>query len=422
MNLYRVAILSIGNEVLSGDTLNTNAAWIAARCTASGAQVVEQRTVPDSVDAIVTTLRELRARCELVITTGGLGPTHDDCTVAALLELFGDHLVLDEPTLKRLEAYAAERGRQMTDRLRSQAMIPSTARVLPNPIGSAPGLFIEGRDDAAAIMVLPGVPREMELIMEQSGIPLLTRALVQRGSDILAERVLLTGGIPESVLADRIEPFRQQLPPEVELAFLPSALTVRLRLRAMGPASTVQSLLDDAVALLTPAIGPALLSDRDERLVEVLQREFCQRGKTLTVAESCTGGMLGAEITSVPGSSAYFLGGLICYADSVKIHFGGVQAETLARHGAVSQQTVEELASYIRAVYGSDYAVAISGIAGPGGGSSDKPVGTVWIAVADQHQCHAQRYSFGSDRHQNRVRACAAAMLMLIERLRAIDG
>ncbi|GIV54637.1 MAG: CinA-like protein [Candidatus Kapaibacterium sp.] len=422
MNLYRITILSIGNEVLSGDTLNTNAAWLAARCVSLGALVVEQRTVPDHVPTIVEALADLRERCDMVITTGGLGPTHDDCTIAALIELFGDHLVLDEPTLAHLEQYAIERGRDPnSERLRSQALVPSTSQVLPNPLGTAPGLYFEPTT-GAAVIVLPGVPREMKLIMEQSGFERIAAAMERRECDVVAERVLLTAGVPESELADRIEPIRRQLPSTVELAFLPSALSVRLRLRAVGKRAEVRRILDDAVSLLAPALGSAMLSDRDERLVDVLHRKCIAHGKTLAVAESCTGGMLGAEITSVPGSSSYFLGGLICYADAVKIHFGGVRPETLAQYGAVSQQTVEELARYVRAAYGSDIAVAISGIAGPSGGSDEKPVGTIWIALADERGVDARRFAFGTDRETNRVRACAAAMLMIIERLRACDG
>lgn len=193
---------------------------------------------------------------------------------------------------------------------------------------------------------------------------------------------------------------------------------MRIRVRARGRPDAVRLLLDQAVEPLRAALGSAIVSENNERLVEVLQRECIARGKTVAVAESCTGGMLGMEITSVPGSSAYFLGGLICYADAVKIHFGGVRPETIARYGAVSQQTVEELAAYIRAAYGSDLAVAISGIAGPGGGTAEKPVGTVWIAVADGYKVVARQFQFGSDRHTVRARSCAAAMLMLLERLR----
>ncbi len=418
MNHYRIAILSIGNEVLSGDTLNTNAAWIAARCTSLGALVVEQRTVPDNVATIVAALQQLRSCSDLVITTGGLGPTHDDCTVDALLSLFDDQRVVHEPTRARLEHYAAQRGREFNDRLRSQALVPSTATVLANPIGTAPGLYFE-RTDGASVMVLPGVPREMELIMEQSGIPLIRSAIERRGCPIIDERVFLTAGIPESDLAERLDPVRQNLPPEVELAFLPSAMVVRLRLRASGSPDQVRSLLNNAAAQIEPLLGRALITDQNERLVEVLQRECIRHGKTLAVAESCTGGMLGAEITSVPGSSAYFVGGVICYADAVKIYFGGVRPETLAQFGAVSRQTVEELSRYVRAAYSTDLGVAISGIAGPGGGSDDKPVGTVWIAVADERGVDAQRYTFGPDRQDNRVRACTAAMLMLLEHLRA---
>lgn len=418
MKPYRVALVSIGNEVLSGDTLNTNAQWLAQQLTHQGALIVEQRAVGDAISTIIETIAELRTNTDLVITTGGLGPTHDDMTVAALCEYFHDELVPHQPTVDYLKQYASERGRAISDRLLHQAMVPASAQVLPNRVGTAPGLLFE-RTDGASVMVLPGVPREMEAIMLESGLPWLSRTIAAGNYDVVAERVLVTAGIPESDLADRIEPIRERLPQSVELAFLPSPFVVRLRLRAIAPPQEAERQLEAAVSLITSVLDSVLITDRDERLVEVLQRECIARNKTVAVAESCTGGMLGAEITSVSGSSAYFLGGLICYADAVKIHFGGVRPETLAMYGAVSQQTVEELACYLRAAYGSDLAVAISGIAGPGGGSEDKPVGTVWIAVADEMGTETQRFFFGNDRQTNRQRACQAAIVMLLTRLRA---
>lgn len=418
--LYRIALVSIGDEVLSGNTLNTNARWLARHCTALGAAISEQRTIGDDVPAIVETVTSLRQRCELVITTGGLGPTHDDRTVAAMCQLFGDELVLDTLTLENLERIATERGRAMTERLRLQAMVPASATVLPNRVGSTPGLLFDRRD-GAAVIVLPGVPREMEQIMLDSGLLWISERISAGGFDVIAEHVFLTAGVPEADLADLLEPLRLQLPPRVELAFLPSTSGVRIRVRARGSPDDVRLLLHQAVAPLRTALGKAIVSEQNERLVEVLQRECIASGKTVAVAESCTGGMLGMEITSVPGSSAYFLGGLICYADAVKIHFGGVRPETIARYGAVSQQTVEELVTYIRAAYSSDLAVAISGIAGPSGGTAEKPVGTVWIAVADGDQVVARLFRFTSDRDTVRTRSCAAAMLMLLERLRMDD-
>jgi nicotinamide-nucleotide amidase len=416
--LFRIALVSIGNEVLSGDTLNTNARWIAQQCTALGALVVEQRTIADDIPTIVETLRNLRTHSELVITTGGLGPTEDDRTVAALCKLLGDTLVLDSPTLAAIEHGLAERGRSMTERIRMQAMVPSSAKVLPNRIGSAPGLLFE-RSDGAAIVVLPGVPREMEQIMLESVLPWIEQKLATGEFDVIAEHTFVTAGIPESDLADRLEPLRVQMPKSIELAWLPSAFGVRVRVRAQGKPAEVRARLDEAVLPLRIALSDVIVSERNERLVEVLHRECIAQGKTLAVAESCTGGMLGMEITSVPGSSAYFLGGLICYSNDVKIHFGGVRPETLAQYGAVSRQTVEELATSVRSAYASDLAVAISGIAGPGGGTPEKPVGTVWIAVADSHRINARRFQFGSDRQTVRTRSCAGAILMLLELLRS---
>jgi nicotinamide-nucleotide amidase len=418
MNLYRIALVSIGNEVLSGDTLNTNAAWIGRRCAAIGALVTEQRTVPDERAAIIEAVSALRTRADLVVTTGGLGPTHDDVTVAALCELFGDKLIVHEPTLEYLERKAALRGGEATERVRSQALVPSSAIVLPNTVGTAPGLLFR-RSDGGDVLVLPGVPAEMRAIMEEHGLGWIARRIEEGGYDVFAERVLVTSGIPESDLADRLESLRTTLPPSVELAFLPAGGIVRLRLRASGRPDEVKETLEKVSEAFISKLGEAVISTSNERLVEVLHRLCVTNGKTLAVAESCTGGMLGAEITSVPGSSAYFVGGLICYADAVKVHFGGVRPETLAIYGAVSQQTVEELASYVRTAYSTDLSIAISGIAGPGGGTAEKPVGTVWIAVADADGVHARRYQFGTDRQANRRRACDAAILMAIERLRS---
>ncbi|MCX7929170.1 MAG: CinA family nicotinamide mononucleotide deamidase-related protein [Chlorobi bacterium] len=419
MNLFRIAIVTIGDEVLNGDTLNTNAQWLSSQCVRAGSIVVEQRTVADQPTSITAAIRELRQITNLVITTGGLGPTHDDHTVAAVADLFGDQLVLHQPTLEYLERCARERGRTMTERLRRQAMVPRSARVLPNTIGTAPGLLFE-RSDGAAVMVLPGVPLEMMAIMQTSGLPAIATAIETGGYDVVAERIIVTAGVPESELAERVEPLFEQLSDRIDVAFLPSDLTVRLRLRARGSPEQTHVLLDTAIEKIKTAIGSAFVSDRNEKLVEILQRECTQRSLTLAVAESCTGGMLGSEITSVPGSSAYFLGGLICYSDAVKIYFGGVHPETIALYGAVSRQTVEELSQYVRSAYGADLGVAISGIAGPGGGSPEKPVGTVWIAVADSQGVTARCFRFGENRATVRSRACAAALLMSLERVKSL--
>ncbi|MFM8771080.1 MAG: competence/damage-inducible protein A [Candidatus Kapaibacterium sp.] len=411
----RASIVSIGDEVLIGQIVNRNAAWRAEELTLAGCTLIEHVTIGDVALQLTQTLDRLLAVSDVIIMTGGLGPTHDDITKDVLTSYTGDQLVVSGAWLSHLYTWMRERGREVTERNAGQAQMPSRATILPNPIGTAPGLLLNHRD--CLLAALPGVPTEMQQITTRHLLPLLQER-IDAARELRSEYVtLLTTGVAESTLADIIGDPSEFLG-DCSLAFLPSYHGVRLRIgaRSAGPLTREQELWRVRDVLMQ-RVGQHVFGEGKQTLAEVVGLRLKERGHTLAIAESCTSGMLGARLTDISGSSIWFLGGVMCYSNSSKVRDVGVDEQTLARHGAVSKEVAAQLACGIRDRFQSTYGIGITGVAGPGGGSEQKPVGTVYIAVATPHRCVPLRFQFGNDRHVNRERSVGAALSMLWKEL-----
>ena len=408
-----IEIITIGDELLLGFTIDTNAAHLARELSSLGIQVRRRASVGDDATEIADAVKAALARTGAVITTGGLGPTSDDLTKPSIAALFGREMVLDEDTLERIRKIFRARGYPgpFPEANRAQAMIPAGARILANRHGSAPGIWLE--DEAGRwVAMLPGVPREMKGMLADTIGPLLAEraGATQR---VVRSRTLRTTGIAESALADLIGDLVRTMT-ELSVAYLPGAdgVDVRLTARALEPAAADELLGREGDRLLE-RIGDVAYGEEMTNLAAVVVDLCRARGLRIAVAESCTGGLLGARITSVPGSSAVFDGGIIAYGDRVKRDMLGVDAAELELHGAVSERVVQRMAAGARERFGTDIGVAISGVAGPGGGSSEKPVGTVWVAlnVRDRTTVMVRRYP--GDREEIRQRAVQAALDMM---------
>jgi nicotinamide-nucleotide amidase len=422
-----IAILTIGDEICIGQIVNTNAAWIADQCSRAGFRVVAHSAVGDATGGILSEFDRLLNMADVLLITGGLGPTHDDRTKAALVEFLGDTLVQHEPTLVHIQELMRRRGRELNARTAAQAMQPSRSEPLLNELGTAPGMWfvIQHNGQERIIAAMPGVPAEMKHIMSERILPRLRLLHEQSGSPekfYTLYTTLLTTGIAESTLADLVSKADEldEFLEGQELAFLPSATGVKLRLTATAHSrAEAEKILQRLEAKLQSRIERYIYG-RDGDTLELLVGQFLKaQAKTLAVAESCTGGLLGATLTNIAGSSAYFLGGVQCYSNEAKVRFVGVQPTTIEQCGAVSQETALELASGIRERFGASFGVSITGVAGPDGGSTEKPVGTVWIGLADEHSCRAEKFIFSNERTMNRERAVAAALAMLMSALRS---
>jgi nicotinamide-nucleotide amidase len=406
----RLEIVAIGEELLGGETVDTNAAWLGRTLKGAGLRVVRRATVGDDVAAIRAAVREALTRVSVVLCTGGLGPTRDDVTLDAVAGLAGVRLEESETLVRELQRRFAARGLTMPEINRRQARVPAGATVFPNPRGTAPGLAIAVGD--GQVLLLPGVPQEMRAITEASVLPFLQR---QWPASVRPEtRVLRTTGIAESSLAERVEDVVATLT-DLEVAFLPGYEGVDVRLTSWGGATDA---LDAAVAALASRLERWLYTVGLESLEEVVAAELVRRGRRLVVAESCTGGLLAKRLTDLPGSSRYLLAGWVAYVNRAKELFLAVPPSLLADHGAVSEQAVRAMAEGGLRFPDADYAVAITGVAGPSGGTVEKPVGTVWIAVAGAGQTVARRLLLPGDRAEIRDRSAQAALHLLLRQLR----
>lgn len=389
-----VAIVTIGDEILIGQVTDTNSVWIAREFTALGMQIVEMCSISDTPQQISGTLDRLLGNVDLVIMTGGLGPTKDDLTKEVLAEYFGSTLVLDNEILSVIEAFFAKRGRTMIESNRRQALVPDNCRALPNERGTAPGMWFT--KDGTHVISLPGVPYEMKKLVKDQVIPIIRNELkIPR----LVHRTVMTHSVPESYLAEMIRGWENSLPDCMKLAYLPRPGIVRLRLTVTGKcAEKAEQLLQEKIESLKKIIGEHIFGFDDNLLEMVLGKELKQRGLSMSTAESCTGGNIARLITSVPGSSAYFKGSVIAYSNLMKSEQLGVDPGLIEEHGAVSREVVEAMAKGALHNLGTDVAIATSGIAGPDGGTDDKPVGMVWIAVADGSRLFSREYRFGGHR------------------------
>ncbi len=403
-----VEIITIGDEIISGHVVDSNASFIAQQLETAGLTVKYRSSVGDSVEQIEEVFRLALKRASLVICTGGLGPTDDDVTKKAIVKVFKRNLIYHEDVLDDIRKRFEKRGVEMPGINQNQALLPQGARFFPNKFGSAVGICIA--EEGKIFIALPGVPFEMKQIVTDSVVPYL-RSL--KTGQALKVVTLRTTGVIESKLAELIKP-NLKLPSGVKLAYLPSASGVTLRITATGSdEGEVENKVRDLTRYLESVAGSYIYGRNSDSLESVVGQLLKDNDKTLAVAESCTGGQLGMLITSAAGASSYFLGGLIAYANEIKIDKLGVASEIIEQHGAVSEQCAEAMAVGCRNLFGADYALSITGTAGPEGGTDSKPVGTTFVALASVHGNRIYEYHFASTREFNRTRAAHAALELL---------
>lgn len=390
-------ILTIGDEILYGQITDTNSQWMSAELDELGVKVIRKTTVGDTELDILEAFAQAEERADIVLITGGLGPTNDDLTMPMLAHYFGSEIIMNEDVLKHVQDFFERRGRTFTELNRRQALVPEIAEVLHNDLGTAPGTWYER--NGKVFVSMPGVPHEMKNLMKQLVIPKLREFF---HTPVIYHKLIKTVGIGESFLADKIKSWEDGLPEHISLAYLPSIGHVKLRLTAVGDnketlKNKVQSLIDE----LIPLAGKYIYGYDGTTLEKAIGEMLLAKNKTLALAESCSGGFVQHKITSIAGSSAYFQGGVVPYHNDHKINVLGVNSDTIEQHGAVSEECVKEMAEGVRKLFKADIGAASSGIAGPGGGTPDKPVGTVWIAYSDGEQTVAKKLQLTQNRILN---------------------
>lgn len=402
-------IITIGDEILIGQIVDTNSAWIASRLGEIGVSIRRKYSIGDRREEIIDAVRESMARSELTIITGGLGPTKDDITKRVLAEFFDSPMVCHTETYERVERMMAARGIAFNDLNKGQAMVPEKCSVLPNHKGTAPGMWFgrEGR----VVVSLPGVPFEMEALMTESVLP---RVREHFALSSVVHRTAITYGLAESMMAEHIAEWEDALPPHLHLAYLPSPAQLRLRLSAYDmDKEQAEREIDEQFGRLMPLLGDLFVGWGDTTVQSAVAEMLLQRGETLSSAESCTGGVVASKFTAMSGASAYFMGGVVSYDNSVKEGVLGVRRESLEKYGAVSEQVAREMAEGVRRLCGTTYGISTTGIAGPTGGTPDKPVGTVWMAVATPTHTIVKCVQHGKVRAVNIERAATAVINLL---------
>jgi nicotinamide-nucleotide amidase len=409
MSNIAASIITIGDELLIGQTIDTNSAWIAKQLNQQGIDLRRRVAVGDEWQPIINAIDEELKEAQLLIITGGLGPTADDITKPLLLHYFGGEMKTDARVLEHVKGIFAKRNRPMLERNLKQAEVPDTCTVLFNRLGTAPGMWFER--EGKIVSSLPGVPFEMVAIMEDEVLP---RLLDRFESDAIVHHTIVTVGEGESFIAEKIQNIEESLPTHIKLAYLPGAGMVKLRLTGKGPDEV---LLNETIIGYKDQIA-TILSDiviamSDVPLEQVLHEQFMLKGKSLGLAESCTGGYIAHHITQVLGSSAYFKGGIVCYQTSVKENVLGVSHETILQNGEVSEATAIELAKGAMKVLNVDCALAVTGLLGPASAEDKEPVGTVWMAVASKNNVVSRKFLFHYDRIRNKEMAVSMGMLMI---------
>lgn len=408
-------IVTVGDELLIGQVINTNQAFIAQRLNECGIVVAGMTTVGDRLPEMVETFQTAMTRRDVVIVTGGLGPTHDDVTRAAVCESFGVGLIHHQPSLENIERLFAKRGQKMIRINRDQAMVPEGCTVIPNTIGTAPGYLFDRNGHVMAVM--PGVPYEMQAMMRETVVPYLTGRFP---GQVVRHRTIKTTGIAESMLADKLGRIDEIIPPadRLTLAFLPSPTGVRLRLTAIAEdAATAEARIAAAESRIRAKASAHIYGVDDEDLEEVLGKMLTDRGWTVAVAESCTGGLIADRLTNVPGSSVYVDRAYVTYSNAAKITDLDVPAELIERHGAVSEEVAVAMAVGARRKAGTTFGISTTGIAGPGGATETKPVGLVYVGYADAHGALAVKFTFAEGRRRIKERAAQAALELLRKKI-----
>lgn len=402
-------LLTIGDEILYGQIVDSNSQWMSVELDKMGIKVIRKTTVGDQVDEILTAFAEAEKRADVILITGGLGPTNDDLTKDCLATYFKCGMALHEEALVEVTEFFKSRGRELTDLNRLQAVLPTACEKITNAIGTAPGMWFNKK--GKIFMSMPGVPHEMKLMMTNLVLPKLKTTFQ---TPTIYHKVIRTIGIGESFLAEKIADWENALPEHIGLAYLPSLGEVKLRLTGFGDSYTaLENEINELTTKLEAIAGQYIFGYGDDPIELVIGKILKEKKLTLSVAESCTGGYISHLITSIAGSSEYFLGSIVPYDYQIKMRQLGVKPETLEKYGAVSEPTIHEMANIVRAKFNTDIGVATSGIAGPGGATPDKPVGTVWIAYSDKHQTITKKLQLSKDRLMN-IRLASVAVLNLI--------
>ena len=429
----KAEIITIGDELLIGQVVDTNSAWMAQRLNEAGISLHQITSVHDDREHILKALDEAFSRADIVFTTGGLGPTKDDITKHVMCEYFSTTLIEDLRVRAHIHDLYKDRPEALNRLTATQWLVPESATILPNRVGSAPIMVFEQNTTGEAdlqrcdlpstaqrskyLVALPGVPHEMKIAMTEQVLPFISKFIIQNSKFKIVHRTILVHGLPESQLAILIEDWENALPSSIRLAYLPKDGIIRLRLSSYGEASEEQ--VQEHIDTLLPLISNYILALEDISLEALAGRLLKQQGKTIATAESCTGGRLAAALNAQSGSSAYYMGSVVAYDNSVKTNVLGVSPITLNTDGAVSESTVRQMAEGVRSLLNTDYAIATSGIAGPTGGTVDKPVGTVWIAWATPTATEAKCFHFGASREREQItlRAVTEALVRLVKYL-----
>ena len=410
----KATIITIGDEILIGQILDTNSRYISRALNAHGIVVAERTSIGDNRTQIVETLDRALAQSEVVIITGGLGPTKDDITKHTLCDYFGSTLRYDEVEANHIRTLLERRNIAFNELNRGQAMVPECCTVLHNAHGTAPGMWFEQND--RVVISLPGVPFEMQHLIDEEVMPRLKARFELRE---IVHRTMITFGIAESILAERIAKWEDALPDHIHLAYLPAPNVVRLRLSAYEvEGKQVRHEIDTLFEELRTIIPDNIAGFEEASVEELAHNILINKGLTLATAESCTGGTIASKFTAQAGASAYFLCGVVSYSNESKNKILGVQMSDITQFGAVSEQVAIAMAKGAKVISGADFAISTTGIAGPTGGSKEKPVGTVWIGIATPERCYAVLKNCGTDRSQIISRAAAYAIAMLYEELK----
>ena len=410
--MIKAEIITIGDEILYGQITDTNTQWISAELDKIGIKTIRKSSVGDTEEAILEIFEESSKRANLVIVTGGLGPTKDDITKKTFCKYFNSELI-DHPQAQiDVTAYFKKRGYILSGTNKSQYQLPSNAKYIKNTMGTAPGMWFEHQD--VVYISLPGVPYEMKGLMTLSILPELQ---VHFKTPVIFHKIIRTIGIGESALAEMIDVWEDALPSHIKLAYLPSMGSVKLRLTGFGEdLQTIENQVEVQFQQILPTVQEFIYGYGDDEIESAIGRLLIQNNQTVSVAESCTGGYLSHQFTKVSGSSAYFMGGILAYDNTVKIKQLGVKEETLLNFGAVSEQTVIEMAENVRKIMGTTYGLATTGIAGPNGGTPEKPVGTIWIAIASENKTVTKKLTLGGFREQN-IHLTAINLLNLLRKI-----
>jgi nicotinamide-nucleotide amidase len=405
----RAEIITIGDEILIGQIVDTNSAWMAQKLNLAGIKVKQISSVSDDRQHILDALNEAKSRADLILITGGLGPTKDDITKNTLAEYFKTGFRSDQDALENVKRIFSKYKAPLLESNIKQAEVLENCVTLLNLNGTAPGMWIE--HEGKIYVSMPGVPFEMMYMMEEQVIPKIKKAF---NLPVILHHTILTAGIGESILAERIESVEDSLPEHIKLAYLPKLGTVRIRLSGSGKdENLLKREINIYAKRILDLISEFVIAENDTPIEKVIMDFMESKNLTLSLAESCTGGYISHQFTQHPGSSKVFIGGAVTYSNSLKMSILGVSEETLRNYGAVSEQTVREMAEGAHSAFHSDYSIAVSGIAGPDGGTEEKPVGTIWIAVTGKSKTITRKYNFGNKRIQNIERSATTALILL---------